>query len=75
MVLGDVTKESIKQIWRGSKFQNLRKAVTTNTFPVGSPCLGCEFWKVNFEPGHEFILNGKGRIEYNGPIRKIHRAH
>ena len=74
LVLGDATKESIKQIWNGSKFQDLRKAVVTNTFPVDSPCCGCEFWKVNFEPGSELTLNGKARIEYNGIIRKIKRV-
>jgi radical SAM protein with 4Fe4S-binding SPASM domain len=73
--LGDVNKESIKEIWNGSKFQNLRKAVLTNTFLVGTPCYGCEFWKVNFESGDEQILNGKARIEYGGPIRKIRKAH
>jgi radical SAM protein with 4Fe4S-binding SPASM domain len=69
--LGDANKNSIKQIWNGSRFQNLRKAVVTNTFPVGSPCYRCEFWKVNFEPRDELILDGKARIEYGGTIRKI----
>jgi MoaA/NifB/PqqE/SkfB family radical SAM enzyme len=71
MVLGDATKESIKQIWHGSKFQHLRKEVLTKTFPVCSPCYRCEFWKVNFEPRVEPILDGKARIKYDGAIRKI----
>jgi len=74
MVLGDATKESIKQIWYGSKFQHLRKEVLTKTFPVGSPCYGCEFWKVNFEPRVEPILDGKAIIKYDGAIRKIRSA-
>jgi radical SAM protein with 4Fe4S-binding SPASM domain len=74
MVLGDVTKESIKQIWSGSKFQALRKAVLTNTFPIDSPCYRCEFWKVNFEPRVEPILDGKAVIEYGYTYRKIRRA-
>jgi sulfatase maturation enzyme AslB (radical SAM superfamily) len=62
---------TMKKIWNGSKFQNLRKAVVTNTFPLGSPCYKCEFWKVNFEPRDELILDGKAKIEYGGAIRKI----
>jgi radical SAM protein with 4Fe4S-binding SPASM domain len=71
LALGDVNKDSLKKIWNSSKFQNLRKAVVTNTFPVDSPCYRCEFWKVNFEPLDELILDGKARIEYGGAIRKI----
>ena len=73
MVLGDATKESIKQIWWGSKFQALRKAVLTNTFHVDSPCYGCEFWQVNFEPRVEQILDGKAKIEYGYIYRKIQK--
>jgi MoaA/NifB/PqqE/SkfB family radical SAM enzyme len=74
MALGDASKESIKQIWGGLKFQQLRKAVLTKTFPLDSPCYKCEFWKVNFEPRDEPILDGKARIEYGGTIRKIRSA-
>lgn len=74
MVLGDASKESIKKIWYGAKFQELRKAVLTNTFPVNSPCYKCEFWQVNFEPMYEPILDGKAAIEYSGTIRKIRKA-
>ena len=74
MPLGDASKDSIKHIWNGNKYQNLRKAVITNTFNVGSPCFGCEFWKINFEPGYVPILNGKAQIEYSGNIRKIRKA-
>jgi radical SAM protein with 4Fe4S-binding SPASM domain len=69
--LGDANKDSIQKIWNGLKFQSLRKAVVTNTFPIGSPCYKCEFWKVNFEPRDELILDGEARIEYSGIIRKI----
>jgi MoaA/NifB/PqqE/SkfB family radical SAM enzyme len=75
MVLGDATHDSIKQIWSGPKFQNLRKAVVTNKFPAGSPCYRCEFWKVNFEPRYEIILDGTARIEYSGIIRKIQKLN
>jgi radical SAM protein with 4Fe4S-binding SPASM domain len=75
MNLGDVKTNSIMQIWRGKKFQELRKEILSNKFPNNSPCKGCDFWKVNFEPGYETILNGKARIEYSGGIRKIRRAN
>ena len=72
--LGDANEESLKLIWNGMKFQNLRKAVVTNSFPVGSPCSRCEFWKVNFEHRVELILDGRARIEYGGAIRKIRKV-
>ncbi len=74
MVLGDAAKESIKEIWQGEKFQRLRKAVLTNTFSIGSPCYNCEFWKVNFEPWDEPILNGKATIQYGYIYRKIKKT-
>lgn len=73
IALGDATKESIKQIWNGSKFQALRKAALTNTFPVGSPCWKCEFWQVSFEPRIEAILDGKAEIEYGHIYRRVRR--
>ena len=74
MVLGDATKESIKEIWRGKKFQALRKAALTNSFPVNSPCSKCEFWKLNFQRRQELILNGKAKIEYSYIYRKIKKV-
>jgi MoaA/NifB/PqqE/SkfB family radical SAM enzyme len=73
MALGDATKEPIKQIWNGSKFQALRKAAITNTFPVGSPCWKCGFWQVSFEPRIELILDGKAEIEYGHIYRIVRR--
>jgi radical SAM protein with 4Fe4S-binding SPASM domain len=73
MVLGDATKEPLKQIWEGDRFQQFRKAVLTNNFSAGSPCYKCEFWKVNFAPKDELILNGKATIQYGGRIRKIRK--
>ena len=74
MVLGDATKESLIKIWNGPKYQALRKAVLTNTFPAGSPCRGCEFWKVNFEPMAELILDGKAVMTCGNIWRRIKRA-
>jgi radical SAM protein with 4Fe4S-binding SPASM domain len=74
MALGDVSKEPIKKVWQGSKFQNLRKAVLTNDFTADSPCYKCEFWQVNFEPRYVPILDGQATIEYIGTIRKIRKT-
>jgi radical SAM protein with 4Fe4S-binding SPASM domain len=73
MVLGDATKEPLKQIWEGDRFQQFRKAVLTNNFSAGSPCYKCEFWKVNFAPKDELILNGKATIQYGYIYRKIRK--
>ena len=70
MDLGDAKKESLKQIWRGARYQSLRRAVVTNSFPVESPCRKCEFWQINFEPREQPILNGTGSITY-GYIYRI----
>ena len=74
VVLGDANKESIKQIWRGEKYQNYRKALLTKKFPSGSPCKECEFWQINFEPRSEQILDGRARIEYGYIYRKIRKV-
>ena len=73
-ILGDATKEPLKQIWNGSKFQNIRKAVLTNTFSVNSPCYKCEFWQINFEPREELILDGKAKVQYGYIYRRIRSA-
>lgn len=72
-ILGDVTKDSIKKIWNSPKFQNLRKSVLTNNIPIDSPCRGCEFWQINFEPRNEIILDGKATIEYGYIYRRIRK--
>jgi radical SAM protein with 4Fe4S-binding SPASM domain len=74
MDLGDGTKETIKQIWNGQKFRNLRKAVITNTFSKGSPCYKCEFWQVNFKRREEAILDGQAIVSYGPIVRKIRKA-
>ena len=74
IVLGDAKEESIKQIWKGSKYQKFRKEVLTKTFSAGSPCNGCEFWQINFEPRYEPIMNGKARIEYGYIYRRVRKS-
>jgi radical SAM protein with 4Fe4S-binding SPASM domain len=74
IVLGDVTKQSVKDIWKGSRYQQFRKNLLKNSFSPESPCWKCEFWKLNFEPKTETILNGKGRIEYGYIYRRIRKC-
>jgi len=72
--LGNATQKPIKEIWEGSKFRAFRKAVVTSTFPVGSPCYKCDFWKINFKPKVELILDGKARMEYGYVFRKVRKC-
>jgi len=46
-----------------SNYHALRKASLKNVFPPG-PCHNCEFWKINFEPKEEQILDGKATMNY-----------
>lgn len=71
MNLGDATKQSLKQIWRGTKYQALRRAALKNVFPAGSPCHKCEFWQLNFEPKQEPVLDGKALMKYGYLYRTI----
>jgi sulfatase maturation enzyme AslB (radical SAM superfamily) len=71
--LGDASKNTLKDIWRGSQFHALRKASLRNAFPLG-PCHKCEFWKINFEPKEEQILDGTATLRY-GYIYKTVRKN
>jgi MoaA/NifB/PqqE/SkfB family radical SAM enzyme len=71
MKLGNASTESLKHIWHGSKFHALRKAVLANVFPPGSPCYGCEFWKINFEDKVEKILDSTATISYGYIYKSI----
>ena len=73
MELGDATKESLKQIWQGPRYQAFRKAALKNVFPIGSPCHKCEFWQINFEPRQDLILDEKAAIKYGYIYRRIER--
>jgi len=70
MKVGDATRASLSQIWQGSGFQALRRSVLARTYPEGSPCTNCEFWKINFKPAKENLLGGKAVMEY-GYIYRI----
>jgi len=71
--LGDATRESLKQIWHGLRYQALRKAALANVFPVGSPCHRCTFWKVTFEAEEEPFLNGTATMQYYLQWKMIRR--
>jgi len=71
--VGDAARESLQQIWQGSRYQALRKAMLTKTYWFGSPCQKCEFWKINFEPAEEDLLDGKATVEYGYAYRTIRK--
>lgn len=71
--LGDTTRESLKQIWHGSRYQALRKAALANAFPVGSLCHRCTFWKKAFETEEEPSLDGTATIHYDLQWKQIRR--
>ena len=73
MDLGDANITSLEQIWNNPKYHSWRRALVTNNNPIGSLCRGCEFWKVNFQPKEELLLNGKVIIKYGYLYRLIHR--
>ena len=73
MDLGDPTKNSLEQIWNNTKYQVWRKNLITNAFRDGSPCNGCEFWKINFLPKVDLILKGKASIKYGYIYRTVQR--
>jgi MoaA/NifB/PqqE/SkfB family radical SAM enzyme len=70
MDLGDANKESLRKIWLGSNYQALRLAALKNVFPDDSLCHKCDFWKINFEPSHNLILDGAATID-SGYIYRI----
>lgn len=70
--LGDATKNSLKEIWRDKQFHNLRIAALKNAFPPG-PCHNCEFWKINFEPKEEQILDGLATLRYGYIYKTVNK--
>ncbi len=44
-ILGNVKNATIKEVWRGKKFRNLRYACIKNDFPEDSLCAKCELKK------------------------------
>ena len=72
--VGNAIKEPLSQIWRGPRYQALRRAVLARTYPVGSPCSKCDFWKINFVITEKPILNGEAIIEYRNMYRTVRKV-
>jgi radical SAM protein with 4Fe4S-binding SPASM domain len=71
IILGNATRNSLRAIWQGSRYQALRKAAIANSFPIGSPCERCDFWKLNFEPREESILDGTATMKFEYVYKKV----
>jgi len=70
--LGDASISSLKDIWNGSPYQSLRRASLKNAFPPG-PCHNCGFWKINFEPKEEQILDGTATLSHGYIYKSIRK--
>lgn len=70
--LGDANTNSLKDIWHGSPYDSLRKTSLKKAFPPG-PCHKCEFWKINFKPKEEQILEGKATLGYGYIYKTVRR--
>jgi radical SAM protein with 4Fe4S-binding SPASM domain len=42
IILGNVEKSSIKEIWDSKKYQNIRNLIYKKKFEKIPPCVGCE---------------------------------
>jgi radical SAM protein with 4Fe4S-binding SPASM domain len=69
--VGNALNEPLSQIWKGPKYQALRKAVLARAYHVGSPCVKCDFWKINFVTAEKSILNGSAVMEYRSMYRTV----
>jgi len=72
--VGNALKEPLNQIWKGPKYQALRRAVLDRSYPVGSPCIKCDFWKINFKPTEKIILDGKAVMQYLNYYRIVKKS-
>jgi hypothetical protein len=72
--VGNANQEPLSQIWKGPKYQALRRAVLARTYPVGSPCFKCDYWKINFVVTEKPILNGEAIIEYRNMYRIVRKV-
>jgi radical SAM protein with 4Fe4S-binding SPASM domain len=72
--VGNALKEPLNQIWKGPKYQALRRAVLDRSYPAGSPCIKCDFWKINFKPTEKVILDGKAVMQYLNYYRIVKKT-
>jgi MoaA/NifB/PqqE/SkfB family radical SAM enzyme len=71
--LGDASLSSLKAIWHGPQYHALREAALNNDFPPG-PCNKCQFWKINFEPKEEEILDKSATIRHGYIYKSIQKV-
>lgn len=45
LVMGDLQKQSLKEIWRGERFKKLRHTHLSHDFSQYSTCRQCQFWQ------------------------------
>jgi radical SAM protein with 4Fe4S-binding SPASM domain len=46
LIMGDVKKASLAQIWQSEQFQRLRRAQLAQDFALFPTCRECGFWKI-----------------------------
>jgi len=60
MPLGDINKESLKDIWNGDKIKVLRKELREGTFQ-SNICKNCQSWMAYKSPKREFVQDKHAR--------------
>lgn len=49
LIMGDVNKQSIREIWNGEKMRDMRRRLTNKKFEDWMPCLTCDkIWRKTF---------------------------
>lgn len=56
LVLGDLNKQTLKEIWNSKKMQEFRKQNIENSFPKGHLCINCKE-REGFPPSKAYPLN------------------
>ena len=72
--VGNALKEPLRQIWQGPRYQALRRSMLAREYSPGSPCIKCDFWKINFKPTEKTILNGKAIMQYTNMYRIVKKS-
>jgi len=67
MNLGNANNQTIREIWNGQQFKDLRKGMANEL------CQKCDFWKIEFVPAVEKVFNGLGEVTYQVYWRRYER--
>jgi radical SAM protein with 4Fe4S-binding SPASM domain len=51
LVLGDLTKQSLEEIWSGAEIKRLREQLRKSAVPCGHLCDGCAWSRESFATG------------------------